>query len=103
MNRTSPKRTVPTFAELCRLEPGLRALLVEARSCPRTPHFCATARMLGYGDWQGWGLKADLQWLIGWKRQGGGPEVLFSSAAYQVAFRALYAALPHCAHEGPYC
>ncbi len=30
-------------------------------------------------------------------------EILISSEAYDVAYEALYAALPNCRHEGPFC
>ena len=84
-----------TFAELAGLEPRLAALLAEAQAVRDDgvdAVFCGTEWFLG---WYGRpSFKRRLSALVGWfaGRRG----VLGTSAAYDVAYRTVYAALPAC-------
>src|SRR5262245_38074830 len=93
-----------TFAQLARLEPGLRALLREARSYHRGAprNFCANAVWYGYPRGPGpcgGGLKDRMQRLVGFHRRDG-DEVLRTSAAYDVAYDTIFRALPDCRECG---
>ncbi len=90
-----------TFEELEKLEPRLAALLAEARAVPSRgkPDFCANRAWYGNGRD---GLKAKLGKLAGWNAEGADPR-LHSEKAYDVAYQAIYEALPDCRHEGILC
>ncbi len=89
----------PTFDDLVALEPGLAYLLTEAQEyhTNRPRGFCANAVFYGYPGHHP-GLKRRLAELVGWA--SGREGVLGSSAAYEVAYRAVYRGLPNCKHQG---
>jgi hypothetical protein len=89
----------PTFDELVALEPRLADLLAEAQDyhAKRPRGFCANAVWYGYPGHRP-GLKKRLSELVGFTSGHGG--VLGSSAAYDVAYKATYQALPNCKHKG---
>jgi hypothetical protein len=84
-----------TFRALAKLEPRLNDLLAAARAFhkSRAKVFCANAVWYGYPGFRP-GLKALLCRLVGWSRKEGG--VLQTSEAYDVAYQAIYRALPDC-------
>jgi hypothetical protein len=87
-----------TWSHLTRLEPRLRKLLAEARAVRddfTTAAFCGNAPWYGLDGWRGRGFKRRLALLVGWLRPDGHP-VLSGSAAYDVAYRTVYEALPDC-------
>ena len=83
----------PTWDELAAVEPGLAALLAEARRERPGRRYCANARFLGYGPHRGEGFKRRLAGLVGWHAAGADPH-LRTSAAYDAAYRTLHGALP---------
>jgi hypothetical protein len=85
----------PTFEELARVEPRLLDLLAEARSHHnnRDADFCALDVWFGRAG-TGPSFKKRLGRLVGFAAEQGG--VLRTSAAYQVAYRTIYQALPDC-------
>jgi hypothetical protein len=102
---TGPREPIthpPTFEELAALEPRLNDLMTEARSYheKRPRRFCANAVWYGYPGHQP-GLKRRLSDLIGW--ESGKKGLLRSSKAYDVAYQALYKALPDCRHPSGEC
>jgi hypothetical protein len=81
-----------TFEKLAVLEPALNELLEQAKSFKG----CAV------GGWYGpSGLRGQMSKLVGWRRQEG-PAELQGSAGYDLAYRALWNALPDC-REGCTC
>ena len=84
-----------TWRNLVTCEPELGQLLNEVRRIKddkRKPGFCANA------CWYGWGeaepsLKDRKVSLVGWRARH---EVLRTSAAYDLAYKTLYGALPDC-------
>jgi hypothetical protein len=85
--------TSPEFTELCRLEPKLEKLAADARSererARGKRRYCANAA------WYCGGLRARLIALAGWHSRH--PEPLMrTSAAYDVAYDAIYNMLPDC-------
>jgi hypothetical protein len=89
----------PTFADLAALEPRLAGLHAEAQNyhVNRPRGFCANAVFYGYPGHRP-GLKKRLSELIGFTSGQGG--VLGGSDAHDVAYRAIYQALPDCKHKG---
>lgn len=85
------------FDDLARREPGLAALLAEARavSSRGNPQFCANAVWFGFGKYRYAGLKPRLVQLVGWHAHKDDP-VLRSQEAYEVAYDTIYGALPDC-------
>lgn len=79
-----------SFRMLAISEPKLKGLLYRAKAYPRRGQ-CANA--LWYGSD---GLRAAMSKLIGNLRTAEGPAELRSSAAYDVAYRKLWDALPNC-------
>jgi len=80
--------------DLVKREPGLAALLREARSIsPKHPDFCTDPLWYGYAGWPG--LKPRLIRLVGDLARDGDP-VLRTSQAYDVAYTVIYDALPGC-------
>jgi hypothetical protein len=92
----------PTFDELIALEPHLADLLAEAQNyhATRPRGFCANAVFYGYPGHRP-GLKKRLSELVGFASDREG--VLGSSEAYDVAYRAIYQALPDCKHKEGEC
>jgi hypothetical protein len=87
-----------TFAALAAIEPQLADLEREVRAWARTPlgdDWCANARWYGYGRFKGMGYRARLVALVGWGSRHPDPR-LHTSAAYDVAYRRVYALLPDC-------
>jgi hypothetical protein len=80
----------PSWEDLIPLEPGLADLLVQAQSYRRQrgKPFCAND--IYYGD-----IKPKLLALVGWEREAY-PDLLRTSAAYNVAREIIYNALPDC-------
>jgi hypothetical protein len=99
-----PERTV-TWAELIAREPRLQILLDDARATtddPRRTSFCANAVWYGFPAYveSGYpGLQHRFCTLVGWGRTDDDP-LLASSAAYDVAHRIIYGALPDCRNCG---
>jgi hypothetical protein len=89
----------PTFDELVALEPRLADLLAEAQAyhANRPRGFCANAVWYGYPGRQP-GLKRRLSELVGFT--SGQEGMLGTSAAYDVAYRAVYQGLANCRHKG---
>lgn len=91
---TTKNPTAPalTFAHLVALEPELGDLLAEAIHLKTTSSrgFCANA------VWPG--LKERMRELVGYASGRAG--VLGTSAAYDIAYRTIYQALPRCRHRG---
>src|SRR5262249_27834475 len=88
-----------TFENLVAHEPRLADLLEEARSYhkKRPRGFCR------YDTWYSWrqperGLRRRMAQLVGWET--GRDDVLGTSAAYELAYRTIYGALPACKHGG---
>ena len=82
---------IPTWQQLVKAEPELKELLEEAQSVDGSdPHFCANNVWYAAG-----GLRERLCFLVGWITQRNDP-VLKTSAAYDVAYKKIYAALPDC-------
>lgn len=82
---------IPTWQQLVKAEPELEELLEEAQCVDGSDsHFCANRvwYMLG-------GLKENLCDLVGWTARRSNP-ILKTSAAYDVAYKKIYAALPDC-------
>ncbi len=86
-----------TFEELTGLEPELQTLLNEAREITARglPDFCAN--YIWYKQ-----FKRRLVTLVGWyaKRR---ILPLTTPAAYDLAHKTIYEALPDCRHESPLC
>ncbi len=86
-----------TLRDLMLLEPRLKALSAAAREYKRGAKasglVCANARWYGYFEWEGKGLRKPLTGLVGWTAQN---HLLRSSHAYDVAYKRIYAMLPHC-------
>jgi hypothetical protein len=91
-----------TFEELVKLEPRLMVLMAEIRkvSSAGQPNFCANAIWYGYKDPAN-SFKRRMSDLVGIHAHQTG--ILESSAAYDVAYAALYSALPSCRHPGGFC
>ena len=90
------RKVVVTFPELVSLDPQLGELMQEAQShsSKGNPQFCANAVWYGYAGHQG--IKPRLLWLVGYERPGERNTVLHTAAAYDVAYDAIYHALPDC-------
>lgn len=91
--------TTKTWQNLIALEPRLLALYLEARDVrppddPTAP-FCANTVWFGWGARDG-GFKRRLSALVGWKAPRRRDDRLYTNAAYEVAYRTIYAALPAC-------
>lgn len=88
-----------TWDQLAELEPRLRALEAEVRAFAdgyaKRRVRCANAVMLGFGSFDGRGIKDRLQRLVGWYRPDRHP-VLSSALAYDLAGDRLYRLLPDC-------
>jgi hypothetical protein len=87
--------TTLTWNDLVAAEPRLAVLLADARAVRddrRRPSFCANAVWFGWhGDG---GFKSQLRYLVGW---GCRPDpILGTQAAYDLAYRTIYNALPDC-------
>ncbi len=85
----------PTFADLVAMEPKLGQLLREARRIRDTGEdevFCANAIWFGWHG--GPGFKPRLSRLVGW--YSGQAGILATAMSYDVAFEAIYNALPVC-------
>jgi hypothetical protein len=94
--------TPPTWTELVQLEPRLLDLVREALEAQATsPNYCANAEWYGYRGHQG--IKPRLVLLVGDEAAPFAPELLRTSAAYDVAYKTVYEALPDCKHPGPIC
>jgi hypothetical protein len=76
-----------TYEQLAKLDPSLNVLLRRARNQSGN---CANAAWYGPQ-----GLRKRMQQVVGHLR-GFGPVELQTSAAYDVAYRTLYAVLPDC-------
>ena len=87
-----PKLCRPTFDELCKLEPALEQLRLDALRerdlKPKRGYYCATDVWVRQ-------LKPRLSQLVGWYARHPGP-IVRSSEAYDVAYDAVYALLPNC-------
>lgn len=84
----------PTWRKLVALEPGLQALLDEIKAIDGShPNFCANACFFGFRE--GGSFKRRMTELVGWLARLDEP-ALKTSAAYDVAYEALYGALPDC-------
>jgi hypothetical protein len=73
----------PSFADYCRLEPrlGRLAATIDALGPVEDPDAC----------WYGpGGFKAQMNRFVGWFRTDDGPEVLFSTEAFNACYAALY-------------
>jgi hypothetical protein len=81
---------LPTWDELAALDARLVDLLNLARSYQngRRRRFCAIHVYV-------WELKPRLLALVGWDRRAG-PDLLRTEAAYDVALKTVYGALPDC-------
>jgi hypothetical protein len=92
----------PSFEELVSLEPRLADLLAEAQAyhTKRPRGFCANAVFYGYPGHRP-GLKKRLSELVGYTC--GQEGVLGSWEAHDVAYRAIYQALPDCKHPEGEC
>lgn len=101
MNETRNTANGPTWAQLVELEPQLQALLDEATTTDGSgEHFCANRVWYGSARNRN-GLKERLCRLVGWDiRRRGGPVLLSSEAAYDVAYETIYDALPDCRECG---
>lgn len=77
-----------TFDQILVLDPSLICLLRRAQSCNQGN--CANAAWYGPD-----GIRAEMTRVIGHRRTHG-PSELKTSAAYDVAYKTLYAALPDC-------
>jgi hypothetical protein len=84
----APIPVATKFEQLAALEPRLNELLAKAQAHHGT---CANAAWYGQG-----GLRKAMQRVVGHLRNTEGPEELKTSAAYDVAYRTLYSALPDC-------
>ena len=87
-----------TWKRLCKLEPRLLDLYERAsgiRDDLSKPSFCANNVWYGRRGWPG--LKPQLWELVGFgaRRWGADPQ-LWSSLAYDIAYRKVYDALPDC-------
>jgi hypothetical protein len=92
-----------TWEILTDLEPQLQDLydrLRTTRDNRSTRHFCANDVWFGFHLGRGNSYKNALSRLVGWYRVSPGYEVLFTSEAYEVAYRTLYGALPPCRNCG---
>jgi hypothetical protein len=92
-----------TFKELTDLEPRLIDLLNEAKSISskENPNFCTNRIWYGYQDSES-GLKYRMSRLVGNFTESDN-SILRSSAAYDLAYRTIYDALPDCSHQGGFC
>jgi hypothetical protein len=89
----------PSWTELTQLEPRLLDLAREAlEASPSKGKYCANAEWYGYGGQQG--IKPRLCLLVGHEAAHFAPELLRTSAAYDVAYQTIYYALPDCDHAG---
>jgi hypothetical protein len=84
-----------TWAQMVRIEPKLKTLLMKARSCKSTKNFCANR--IWYGNTTTCGLKGELVHLVGWSARDAR---LRTSEAYDLAYSKIYNALPDCRHDG---
>lgn len=93
-----PTKTL-TWADLVAREPRLADLMrdVQRIGANAGPGFCANAVWYGYQT-AGYGLKRELMALVGWERWPYDPE-LNTATAYDLAYTALYDALPDCRHD----
>jgi hypothetical protein len=84
-----------TWQELVYLRPELGELLEEIRQVednPAKPSFCANAVWYGFLEYRGRGFKARMKAALDTKESDG----LVAKAAYDLAYKTLYAALPGC-------
>ena len=89
----------PTWEALVEREPRLGDLLAEARAVRgEGPTFCANAVWYGYPGHRP-GLKRRMTRLVGFLAERPDP-LLRGPLAYEVAYRALYRALPDCRRCG---
>lgn len=91
--------TRPTWAQLIALEPRLAALYRKAAAIKdngEAEEFCANSHWYGYFGEPG--LKPHLLALVGFERlrRPDDAKILYSSAAYDVAYQHIYSALPDC-------
>jgi hypothetical protein len=88
-----------TWERLVELEPKLLALeggvKVFAAAYALQRVRCANAAMLGYGDFEGCGIKDKIQKLVGWYRPEKHP-ILSSMRAYDIVGDRMYRLLPDC-------
>lgn len=87
----------PTWRALVAAEPRLAELLREIqtiRDDKTKPGFCANARWFGYRSHDP-GFREQMKWLVGFNAFSA-PDELRTSAAHDVVYKKLYAALPDC-------
>jgi hypothetical protein len=87
MQKIIAQTTTVTYEQLAKLDPSLNVLLRRARNQSGN---CANAAWYGPD-----GIRAEMTRVIGHGRTHG-PSELKTSAAYDIAYRTLYAALPAC-------
>jgi hypothetical protein len=95
-----------TWDRLVALEPALKGLALRVRAERDRVHpdqpYCANAAWYGY-DADGRGIRTEMSDLVGMWRTVWTPAErcdLFTSEAYDVAYRHLYSLLPDCTHGG---
>lgn len=89
------ERFTAPFRELCEIEPELMDLFQEAQAHQPVDRFCANAAWYGYAGFKGRGLKTRLTQLVGIY----GEDIdsrLRNSKAWDIAYDAIYEALPDC-------
>jgi hypothetical protein len=85
-----------SWSQLTRLEPRLCLLHAEVsrvRDTRESRWFCANREWFSR-------FKAQMCRLVGWSRIGGGPDVLYTPEAYDLAYQTLYDLLPNCRNCG---
>lgn len=97
LRKTENLSAPPTWEQLVAAEPRLGEVMTTARATRRaTPfRYCANEAWFGYGPHRGKGIKPLLDHLVGWHAESADP-LLGTSAAYDVAYQAIYRALPDC-------
>ena len=91
MKKIRSKVQTPTFKELVAAEPRLQDLLEEARAVKVEGRNIFCANYIWYRDPN---LRRRLIQLVGWVRSDS--PLLSTEAAYSVAYRTVYSALPNC-------
>lgn len=90
------KELAAQFHDLVRIEPVLGSLMRDAADTLDAGGQWFCANRIWYQR-----FKPRLELLVGWHRDAG-PESLKSADAYEVAYEAIYMALPDC-RECPFC
>lgn len=95
------KNQTATFDDLVIIEPYLQWLMDEAihykKQSKRKRHVCANQRWYGYAEFEGIGLKNKLVKLVGWSARN---ILLKNNYCYDLAYHAIYDALPYCRNCG---